>query len=195
MMRKHALLAAVMLPLAATGDEGGSRQTFPGFSLVPPDGEAWTLAGRNDRSVLWVRDTGDPEHSVTLAVVAGQAPTSVRSRAELVAFIQRLGRAPPPSPELELVSSTAEPADGPATACARHDARVRDRNAGTILSVAGVACLHPDFPGRMFDVQYTQRGEAGQLEEAFKQEGEAVIASFRFEPAPEDDDWSLAGGR
>jgi sporulation-control protein spo0M len=72
---------------------------------------------------------------------------------------------------------------------------VRDRNAGTILSVAGVACLDPDFPGRMFDVQYTQRGEAGQLEEAFNQEGEAVIASFRFEPAPEDDDWSLAGGR
>ena len=40
MMRKLATLAAVILPLAATGDESGSRQTFPGFSLVPPDGEA-----------------------------------------------------------------------------------------------------------------------------------------------------------
>jgi hypothetical protein len=194
MMRKLATLAAVILPLAATGDESGSRQTFPGFSLVPPDGEAWTLASRDDRSVLWVRDTGDPERSFALAVVAGQAPTSVRSRAGLVAFIQRLGSAPPPSPELELLSSTAEPADGPAAACARHDAIVRDRNEGTILSVAGVACLHPDFPGRMFDIQYTQRGEEGRLEEALSQEGEAVIATFRFEPAPEDDDWSLAGG-
>lgn len=184
---------ALLLPLAATAADDDRRQFYPGFSLVPPAGKAWALAGREDNSLLWVRDTGDPDSRFTFAVVAGQAPTSVRSQADLVAFLERLGAAPPPSPDLELEESTAGPVEGAGPACARHDAVVRDRASGAVLTVAGVTCLHPDYPGRMFDVQYSRRGPADGQSEALDLEGEALIRSFRFEEAPADDDWSLSG--
>lgn len=192
-MSKLAVAFAWLLPLVAVAADEEAREAFPGFSLIPPVGEEWALASRADNSVLWLRDTGDPDRSVACAVVAGQAPGSVRTQADLVAFLERLGAAPPPSANLELVSSTAEPADGASEACARHDAVVRDKAAGTVLTVAGVTCLHPDYPGRMFDVQYSQRGREGTHEEALNLEGEAFLRSFRFEQAPADDDWSLAG--
>lgn len=191
-MNKLAALA-LLLPVAASAADAGERQAFPGFSLVPPTGEAWTLASRSDNALLWVRDTGDPDSSFAFAVVAGQAPASVRTQADLVAFLERIGAAPPPSPNLELVRSSAAPAEGPSEACARHDAVVRDNGTGTLLTVAGVTCLHPDFPGRMFDAQYSQRGRDGGHVEALDLEGEALVASFRFEDAPADDDWSLSG--
>ena len=194
-MTKLAAALAFLLPLVAQAAGEEAREAFPGFSLIPPAGEQWTLASRADNSILWVRETGHPERSFAFAVVAGQAPTSVRTQAELVAFLRRLGDAPPPSPNLELVTSTAEPVDGASDACARHDAVVRDKAAGTLLTVAGVTCLHPDYPGRMFDVQYSQRAGEETHEEALNLEGEALLKSFRFEQAPGDDDWSLAGGQ
>ncbi len=188
-MRRFAILAAAFVPLlAGAGDE---RRQFPGFSLAPPAGDAWRLEGRSATSVLWQRETGDPETNFAFAVLAGQAPTSVRSQPELVAFLAAMGSAPPPSPNLELVSSTAEAVDGAGDACARHESRVRDIAAGTVLDVVGIACLHPDYPGRMYDVQFSHRGRAEQLDESLRLEGEALLKSFRFEEAPADDDWSL----
>jgi len=194
-MRTIAAALAALLPLVAFAQDEAGRQSFPGFSLVPPQGEAWTLAARGENSLLWTRDPGDPERSFTFAVVAGQAPASVRSREDLVRFIEALSAAPPPSPNLQIISSTARPVEqGAAGSCARHEAAIRETGEGTVLAVTGVICLHPDFPGRMFDVQFTQRGSAESMDEALDREGEALIRSFRFETAPEDDDWSLAGG-
>lgn len=192
-MNKLVIAIATVLPLAAAAADRDGREAYPGFSLVPPTGEAWTLANRSDTSLLWVRNTGDPDSSFAFAVVAGQAPASVRTRDELVAFLERLGDAPPPSPNLELVSSTAEAVEGPGRACARHDAVVKDKGTGTMLTVAGITCLHPDYPGRMFDVQYSQRAAEGDLDEALNREGEALVKTFRFENAPADDNWSLSG--
>ncbi|MEJ2514441.1 MAG: hypothetical protein P8102_04345 [Gammaproteobacteria bacterium] len=188
-MKKLATLAVAVVPLVAGADE--ARQQFPGFSLVPPTGDAWQLEGRSPTSVLWLRDTGSPETKFAFAVLAGPAPTSVRSQPELVAFLEAMGSAPPPSPDLELVSSTAEAVDGPGGTCARHESRVRDAAAGTRLDVVGITCLHPEYPGRMYDVQFSQRTTAGQPDEALRLEGEALLESFRFEEAPYDDDWDL----
>ena len=110
-------------------------------------------------------------------------------------FIEALSAAPPPSPNLQIISSTAKAEEqGPGENCARHEATIRESGEGTVLAVTGLICLHPDFPGRMFDVQFTQRGSAETVDETLDREGEALIRSFRFETAPEDDDWSLAGG-
>ncbi len=194
-MRKLAATLAALVPLLASAQDESGRQSFPGFSLVPPAGEAWSLAGRADNSLLWRRQTGDPELTFTFAVVAGQAPASVRSQADLVRFIEALSSAPPPSPNLQVLSSSAQPMEaGPGDSCARHEATIRETGGGTILAVTGVTCLHPDFPGRMFDVQYTLRGREKRIDDALGREGEALIRTFRFEAAPEDDDWSLAGG-
>jgi hypothetical protein len=194
-MRKLATAVAAILPLVASAQDEAGRQAFPGFSLVPPQGEAWTLAARGDNSLLWTRDTGDPERTFTFAVVAGQAPASVRTQADMVRFIEALSAAPPPSPNLQILSSVAQPVEGgPSDSCARHEAAIKETGGGTVLAVIGVTCLHPDFPGRMFDVQYTRRGKDEQMKKAPDPEGEALIRSFRFETAPEDDDWSLAGG-
>lgn len=186
--------AVLAMVFAVSAAAEPPREEFPGFSVVPPAGEDWRLATSNEMTLLWMRDTGHPERTFGMAVLAGPSPASIRDRSQLLAFLREVRAGPPPNAELELLRSDLEPAEAPGPACVRHESRIRDRGAQKLTQVSGITCLHPDYPGRMFDVQYSQRAPEDAIDPALDVEGRAFLDSFRFEAAPADDDWSLGEG-
>jgi hypothetical protein len=190
-MKRFAALL-FLLPCLAVAED--AREQFPGFSLVPPGGDEWVRVPRNEMAVLWRRDTGDDAKTFVMAVLAGPTPAAVRDQAQLLEFLREVRAAPPPSADLELVESKLDPSNAPAATCVRHASRIRSKSAGTTMEVEGLTCLHPDYPGRMIDVQYSQRSPAGGIDDELAAEGKAFLESIRFEEAPADDDWSLGEG-
>lgn len=187
-MIRATLLALLLLP-ASLGAED-----LPGFTITPPAGDHWREVQRNATSLVWMRRTADRETSFGVAVLGSRLSTRFDDDGFLD-WVRRSKSANPDPRRFEIVESSYA-ADGEnAARCIRYRSVIGDRPRGTLLQVAGLACLHPDEPQRYFDVQYSARYPAGvTLAEDLIAEGEAFVESFRFTAPPADGDWSMGAG-
>ena len=192
--RLGALAAALALAAgpAAAGD-------YPGFSLEEPAGPDWQQVQRNAASIVWMRRLPDPAGSFAAAVLTGPAPRRFADADAFAAYVRRSkGHNPEPSRfavALEAFEQVAAPAPG----CVRYRTVMTEEGGGgrptLVLTVEGLACLHPANPGRYFDAQYSSRGPEGfEVAAPALAEGEAFLAGFRFGPAPADGEWALGSG-
>jgi hypothetical protein len=177
---------------------GTSRaDDFPGFSVTPPSPADWMQVQRNAFSIVWMRRTGNPDLSVGVAVLTQSMSRVFESPAQFIEWVTLSKEANPDPGRFRLVSNQVAPADGEGLAsCARYSTVIEDSSGGPDavlrLEVAGLACLHPEQPGRYFDVQYSARMPTGEsFPEAMVREGQAFVDSFRFAAPPPGGDWSL----
>ena len=199
-------LLALAIALAAVFSAGGraddgrddaARLEYPGFSIVPPAGDLWAQVRSDSRSLVWMRRQPDAAHSFSVAVLTGPLPAGARSRAEFEAWV-RGSKFTSPDPERFLITesvlgSGSDRTDG----CLEYRLRAEDRGAdpALVLTVAGLACRHPDAPERYFDVQHAERQPLGGASASPRAEGEAFVAGFRFAAPPADGNWNLAQER
>ena len=183
------LLALLLQPILLVAAE------FPGFTVVTPAGDAWRQVQRNSVSIVWMRRTADRPNSFAAAVLTSQLNTRFEDDDGFLDWV-RLSKSANPDPEQFAVRESSFVLD-PAVAerCVRYRTLIEVRSAGTLLEVAGLACLHPDAAGRYFDVQYSARYPLdGTLGDELADEGAAFVDSFRFTAVPADGDWSLGTG-
>ncbi len=183
------LLALLLQPILLVAAE------FPGFTVVTPAGDAWRQVQRNSVSIVWMRRTADRPNSFAAAVLTSRLNTRFEDDDGFLDWV-RLSKSANPDPEQFAVRESSFVLD-PAVAerCVRYRTLIEVRPAGTLLEVAGLACLHPDAAGRYFDVQYSARYPLdGTLGAELAEEGAAFVDSFRFTAVPADGDWSLGSG-
>lgn len=171
-----------------------SAEDLPGFTITPPAGGEWREVQRNATSLVWMRRTADRATSFGVAVLSSRLST----RFDGDGFLDwvRRSKSANPDPRRFGIIESSYAADGEnADRCVRYRTVIEDRPQGTLLQVAGRACLHPDEAQRYFDVQYSARYPAGvTLAEDLIAEGDAFVESFRFTPPPADGDWSMGAG-
>jgi hypothetical protein len=195
-----AVALAAMLAAPARSDdarENPARLEFPGFSIVPPAGPLWAQVRSDSRSLVWMRRQPDAAHSFSVAVLTGALPAGARSRAEFEAWV-RGSKFTSPDPERFLITESALGSSEVRTdGCLEYRLRAEDRGAEPVLvlTVAGLACRHPDAPDRYFDVQHAERQPLGGGGPSPRAEGEAFVAGFRFAAPPADGNWNLAHER
>ena len=176
-------------------------EDFPGISVEPPQGGSWVQVQRDIASLVWMRQTGRPDVSLGVALLTQGLDERFADHDEFLAWVRRTKGANPDAGRFRLVSNQVSPAGAEFETCARYTTLIEDRSAaravGTALrlDVSGLACLHPDEPGRYFDIQYSVRLPAGlSLPAELVEEGRAFVESARFRPAPADGNWSLGEG-
>ncbi len=168
---------------------------FPGFAVATPAGEAWRQVQHNAVSIVWMRRTPDSASSFGAAVLTSRLNTRFEDDDSFLDWVRR-SKSANPDPEQFAVRESSYALD-PAIAerCVRYRTLIEVLPASTLLEVAGLACLHPDEPGRYFDVQYSARYPlGGKLADDLANEGAAFVDSFRFNAGPADGDWSLGSG-
>ena len=187
------MLRATLLVLLFLSAPLGAED-LPGFTITPPDGGHWHEVQRNATSVVWMRRTTDRDTSFGAAVLSSRLSTRFDDDGFLD-WVNRSKSANPDPRRFEIIES-GYAADAEKTArCIRYRTVIEDRTLGTLLRVAGLACLHPDDAQRFFDVQYSARYPAGVTPaDDLIAEGDAFLESFHFTPPPADGDWSMGSG-
>ncbi len=195
MIRLPRKLPPVLLWLVTVTAAGAD---FPGVSVAPPAGNPWVRVQDSAHSQVWMRNTGREDLTLGVALLTGPAPENLTEGSSFIDWVKRTKEHNPDPSRFRLVSNRIEPAEDDRPSCVRYATAVEDRSTGNVpaatlrLEVAGLACLHPDEPGRFIDVQYSARMPSGDtLPAELRQEGEAFVDSVRFRPPPADGDWSL----
>ncbi len=187
-MIRAALLVLLLLP-APLGAED-----LPGFTISPPAGVHWREVQRNATSLVWMRRTADRDTSFGVAVLSSRLSTRFDDDGFLD-WVKRSKTANPDPRRFGFIEAHHAADAGNGARCVRYRTVIEDRTLGTLLQVAGLACLHPDEPQRYFDVQYSARYPAGvTLADDLIAEGDAFVESLRFTAPPADGDWSMGPG-
>ncbi|MGB5209440.1 MAG: hypothetical protein WBN31_09555 [Gammaproteobacteria bacterium] len=170
-------------------------EAFPGFSIQPPTDPDWQQVQRNAQSAVWMRRAPDYEAGLAVAILTSALTIRFDDDQAFLDWVRR-SKDTNPDPARFRISDSAYEIDTTAgPRCVRYRTVVEDRPNQRVLEVAGLACLHPDAPGRYFDIQYSARFPAGvELPATMFSDGAGFVDSFRFSPPPADDDWSLAPG-
>lgn len=169
------------------------RIEFAGFSILPPRGPQWrsgsveTLPGVENRVVyraLFFRmPTGaDPAAGagsariVAVVMVRDLGEVRFKSPSEFVESMKTLGART--RQRHRVLASRASLLPRADATCAAYDYEAED--AGVILMVRGVRCLHPQWPNHAIDLSYNQRYPAGREPIALDAEMQPFLGSLTF---------------
>jgi hypothetical protein len=187
------MIRATMLVLLLSAAPLGAEE-LPGFTISPPAGGHWREVQRNATSLVWMRRTADRDTSFGVAVLSSRLSTRFDDDGFLD-WVKRSKSANPDPRRFEIIESSYAADAENAARCVRYRTVIEDRTLGTLLQVAGLACLHPDDAQRYFDVQYSARYPMGvTLAGDLIAEGDAFVEGFRFTAPPADGDWSMGSG-
>jgi hypothetical protein len=185
----HALLALMLVPAIL------HAEAFPGFSVEPPTDPAWQQVQRNAQSAVWMRRAPGYEAGLGVAILTSALAARFDDEQAFLDWVRRNKDTNPDPSRFRIRDSEYAIDKVPGPRCVRYRTLIEDQSADRVLEVAGLACLHPDAPGRYFDIQYSARYPADvALPDEMFGEGAAFVDSFRFSTPPADDDWSLGPG-
>ena len=170
------------------------RIEFAGFSILPPQGPQWargsaetlpsTESGVVYRAVFFRtpaetdRTSGTSPRVLAVVMVRDLGETRFRSPADFVNSMRTLGART--RQRYKILGSGASLVERADATCAAYDYEAED--AGVVLTVRGVRCLHPQWPNYAVDVSYNQRHPAGQPPIAMDAEVDPFLRSLEFTP-------------
>ena len=177
------------------------RLEFAGFSILPPRGPQWlsgsveTLPNVENRVVyraVFFRLPADADaradagaragagspRIVALVLVRDLGEVRFRSPSEFVESMKTLGARS--RQRHRVLTSRASLVSRADATCAAYGYEVED--AGIILMVQGIRCLHPQWPNYAIDLSYNQRYPAGGAPIALDAEVEPFLGSLVFTP-------------
>ena len=171
------------------------RLEFAGFSILPPRGPQWlagsvstlpTLENRVVYRAVFFRTPADADSPagrdspriVALVMVRDLGEVRFRSPSDFVESMKTLGART--RQRHRVLTSRASLVLRPDATCAAYDYEVED--AGVILMVRGIRCLHPQWPSYVIDLSYNQRYPAGREPIVLDAEVEPFLGSLAFTP-------------
>jgi hypothetical protein len=189
-----AVVAGCTASLVAVKDPT-QRVEIDGLSVLPPAGQTWYVASADARRVAFARRPPElPHTAVAIAFVekieiGGYVHAPIRNAQDLKEVEERRLQS---DERYTTIESSARVDTSRGADCVRIDAvqEVRDnpRFPGVVLVLVSrvLDCLHPQSPGYMVSVGYSERYPKGQRTlfsaETLQSEGEAFIRSATFTP-------------
>ncbi len=168
-----------------------ARVSYPGFSIEPPGDGAWAQVRDSDSEVVFMKRLEQETHTFGVAVLSRPIRRRFQDVDELRTWVLAQ-KTRNPNPARYTVEFAEASPEGPGPMCVRYVTRVHDAGPpdfelrkSLTLNVTGFACLHPDAPGRYYDIQYSERRPRKGRDRALSREGEAFIKAFRFEAPPD----------
>jgi len=169
------------------------RLEFAGFSILPPRGPQWlsgsveTLPNVENRVVYravffrlpadaGARAGAGSPRIVALVLVRDLGELRFRSPSEFAESMKTLGARS--RQRHRVLTSRASLVSRADATCATYGYEVED--AGIILMVQGIRCLHPQWPNYAIDLSYNQRYPAGGEPIALDAEVEPFLGSLVF---------------
>jgi len=169
---------------------GRERAVFPAFSVTPPPGDDWYLAGQvggtGAAAPKAAYGTGFGDHSTALALVYAFAmPAQVKDKQE--ALKQAVTTAHRGGPRTSLKSSTSDFITHEGASCIRAQAVADDTGVrgyeGQVhtLTKWNMFCLHPQYPSFLVDMDYSERVEPGAQSPIAQATRDGFLNSLKFE--------------
>jgi len=195
-MRRHPT-AAVLAAFLILFVEVSVADDFPGIVVTPPPADHWVQVQRNANSIVWMRRTGRQDLTMGVALLTQAIDRRFATRGEFLDWVTASREANPDPARFRLVSNRVTPSSGDGRdTCVSYATVIEDLSGGpdrTLrLEVAGLACLHPVEPTRLYDIQYSARMPVGAaLPAEMAIEGQQFVDSVRFAAPPPGGDWSL----
>jgi hypothetical protein len=172
------------------------RVDLNGVSVMPPAGQTWYAGPRSKQHVLFLRRPPEAPHVVAAMavvdkiVVGGLVQAPIRNAQDLKALTERRFQAAAGGRFTTLQSSIRVDLSLGAQ-CVRADSAQEERDnprvpgVVLILLIHTLDCLHPQTPGYVVSISYSERYPKGQrpfAPETLQAEGEPFIRSAMFTP-------------
>ena len=197
-----AWLAALMVGVAVAGcapalvavKDPAQRVELNGVSVLPPAGQAWHVGPRSTRHVVFLRKPPESPHTIGAValvdqiVIGGLVRAPIRNAQDLKELTERRFQS---SGRFTMIESSIRIDTGMGAECVRSDTvqeeRDNPRSPGVVLVMVihTLDCLHPQTPGHVVSVGYSERYPKGQQPlpaETLRAEGEPFIRSATFGP-------------
>jgi YVTN family beta-propeller protein len=182
-------VAALAAPWGAER-AGHERAVFMAFSVTPPPGDDWYLAGQaadtGAAAPKAAYGTGFGDHSTALALAYGFAvPARIKDPRD--ALKQAMERAQRGGSRTTVTSVTSEFVTHEGAACMRGQAIADDTgvpgHVGEVHTVTkwNLFCLHPQYPSFLVDMDYSERLEPGLQSPISQAVRDGFLTSLKFE--------------
>jgi hypothetical protein len=203
MLQRATTITAVMVALVACGGprfipvaDPAVRVEYPGFSVLPPPGEGWTVV-RGPSFVVFRKQLGSKTHSLgaMIGIHTGVRPdrfgfAEYKVDPEVFAALAKFStqQMNPPGGRMRFLEHTTMP-DDRFGYCVREYARMEDRGSPLSSSAKegfllqedqGYECLHPDSSRVIVQMMVSERGLPGESDPTVKQIRERFFAGFQF---------------
>lgn len=183
------VLSSSLVPI----EDPTKRLQFPGFSILPPRGPQWMMGSASmlpddEKGVVYravfFRTPASSDRAAgggapkiwALARVLGDV--RFRSPGEFVESMKTLGART--RQRHRVLASRASLVPRADATCAAYDYEVED--AGVVIAVRGVRCLHPQWPSYAIDLSYVQRLPAGAPSVVADAEVAPFLGGLAFTP-------------
>lgn len=183
-------VAAFAAPWGGAERAGHERAVFTGFSVTPPPGDDWRMAGQVGGTGVSAPKaaygTGFGDHSTALALVYAVAmPARVKDSQE--ALKQAVTSAQRSGPRTSVRSSTSAFVTHEGASCISAQAIADDTGVrgyeGQVhtLTKWNMFCLHPQYPSFLVDMDYSERVEPGAQSPIAQATRDGFLNSLKFE--------------
>jgi len=168
------------------------RRQFDGFSIMPPQGEGWTVREHPEKGIPIVFLLGPPTQDRPGTVVATVMQRYLDLPANILGLAESVAQDHWKEPRHSRIQFKTDVDRSLGADCIRHAASMEDRGVpgypvGSvfILEVRGLRCVHPSDPRLVIDISYSQRFPRGQAwDAAFDAKVEPFLRSLTFTPLP-----------
>lgn len=170
------------------------RVSYPGFSIVPPQGGNWFLAQSQDPRVAMFRGSylkkgSTVGHTIAATIGTFWVPSSLQSQftaARLLDAIRNKSERQN-TERFKLVSDNFVHFKHRDADCVRGDLVAEDRGVPNAegklfqFSIHMITCQHPLMPGYMIQLEYSQRVPPGVQPISIERDGDAFFESLLFD--------------
>jgi hypothetical protein len=172
------------------------RVDLNGVSVLPPAGQTWYAGPRSRQHALFLRRPPEAPHVVAALavvdkiVVGGLVQAPIRNAQDLKALTERRFQTAAGG-RFTTIQSSVRVDLSLGAQCVRVDSAQEERDnprvpgVVLILLIHTVDCLHPQTPGYVVSISYSERYPKGQrpfAAETLQAEGEPFIRSATFTP-------------
>lgn len=181
----HAMAASV--PTAVT--DSGTRLEFRGYSVLPPPGNDWFVFEQDRGHILFFKKLESEFVTHTFGALVATSPVSVRFKNpdEFLAYAKKEDERDSSSKRHRVLLSEATSDDGIGSRyCVRYFKKAEDHGVSIpgvpylMMEIYGYVCLHPELPGLLININYSERYKPDEGSPALRAEGEKFIKSFKF---------------
>ena len=168
--------------------DSATRLDYPGYSVLPPQGDNWFLRKWHEGSAVFIKKVGPNAHTFSTAVMAVRIPTTSDSPEQFKESVRKSKQILDPKRYSILnFDVSLDPKFG--AYCVKYYMMTRDRAAQVsradtafmFLEITGYTFVHPDSSNFVLDVNYSERYKMkGGSDPEAKKIGEKFINGLKI---------------
>jgi len=176
-MKKLAVILLILSGCASTKIAPDGRMSLNGFSVMPPEGEEWSIVNETPSKIIFGKKLED-EYPVLATAMLIDFPIDTNDEKQFVKTIASFRELYVNPDEYEIISHNEEPAPNKGAYCTKYIIKLLAPESER--EQYGFTCRHPNNKNAVVDFNIAKKGE-DTSDETIIQTAAKFLSSVQFE--------------